>query len=1781
MDVKDRIVVINVEDGNYILDKLKDYLIVYEDDDTELEQPVGYYDETDESINFVAPDLEDDDYADLYEKHEEIRKIDSAAVSSYIAELQMDGILQVSVPEDLDDVVDQEPVGPPQVSMTDTLPKPSHPMNDPVLSEQLDESDLVSTDGKIGELIDDESGSSGAIDDIDLDDLADLAEAKLTSLDVTKLGNIDIQKTETGQILIKKSKQEYEVIYPNDILFAELVEQLTSQQMPISTAQSLVDEYLNMTELGVDQIKSSHDSFQKYKYINPMIYDYLRNFNENESELPKYSKYWLIPIVQDVKKVYSSQITDQVGAKLSTSFGDGLGLLDEIKRENDILSRIHIKTDYDVNSAYVKSVFPYQAVSDSKDLIENITSFKNPDLDRQDYTIHVLRYSTIGTDHLELRKAYGPVYKVNNLYHDNVKKLTRPITGIEHTLSVEGERVNVVGFMRLPVRVAKRSQNYNLQTILAEIYQQKRQLKVYRNIAEIPKISTSNINDVIAVIFPNGSGLDKVEDMFNSVIPNIQTIFQIYDSRLNKINNLDRLNKLLSYYNLNTKVLDEVSYNKVVQKLRQQVQSKVNSFTNRKDQLNKIFADMKDSNTKHMKSIKFISDKILNHKMIVQNYGNYPDFGKLRDSDMNRLAWIQNQLDNGRLFYSILNYLEINTYFLKLIKSRGSITLEKLKEANFSDYVSELNGKITTTRAELKDAENKLESFRVSHKSLFDQASNLNKASYKPLIYVTNIDNQSDLNQALPDLSNVFILNEGKYIPQNVYALSEQINGLKWRLISYNLNLERINNITDITNQAHENIQQNLTRYKLLKVLLIRSGQRQIKTDIKMSDLSLPDQTIVDLLGQIKNVNAVKAKMLYLKLIENYGMVSPDEKWIISKSSLKRICCAHKKEQLLEHSLTKFEDTKNPGYCIICAEQIGEIDFDVFGGYDADDNPIVTHEGNVLDTHLADLALEMANQLADVAPVGFDCDKQFADNENKRYACTVLKYLRDTKQLGMNNDQIVNAVDLFNSVIKLPDLHTNININPANKYLQLKVIEQYNNYYQGKPKKPNPVIIKTLSVSSIAISRTFDNYALSLVSGIINLELSQPSKYLSDTATKLINQVTAQQMTEQKGKSRLYGLNMNQINFDGQSLINSDLLKIITSDPKLPYIGNLSDVRPSEYFNRKMNEFYNFLIENGDLANRYSKAMELVKDNEIKASAESVDPESLLTVVPGITSFEYVNDTGYKQLIKHITERLNYLSQLSSIKSQKLSKYVYNLIDQSSNIMTKIKGYPINQDCPVDVRQLYANYLMNSTESKVSEIKTPTLEKKIGDATFTVNLAVNNLHPSLRVKPYQMSDQKEDFSQLVDLTEDTELNTMKDGIRMINAELKKLNYQFERLQEKQRLSAFRGDFLKTSIDNYSLTAPENKLYDPSKVKGWRTLKSVPIPLEDSKASSFSPLLAASSNTGANINYLVSAMTSHLKQIPNYNAKKYLDILNNMGDQKQKMEEIASKIDEIKNKANHEWSGKIISNLYKSEVFYQQVTLKRDLLKSYLYLAHYVISVIRNDFNIAVYADINEDLADFITYFKTEDKESHIFSNYKYLLNIEQLSELVGIFQKENESKEDSKALLPGDVNKILHYVFVTELVNGFKNIYDLTDYATPAINTQRGIRYCQFVTRLLDIIDGLNKINNTTSIEINNMFMAYISKKSASYQALKNKMDKDALAIFNNQMKYKFKTMDSLDDPDSQDIYKPANNGAKLTKEEKLTDQLNVAEDITANDIMGEVEPENDNPDTFGDDVGY
>jgi hypothetical protein len=1891
---------------NYIADTLETPYIVYEITDfletSELTDPIGSYDPDIGQID----QLEDYNSEYIMEAHQNIRKIDPEKVTTEVNKALMAAGLptkDINIEEgqeaelgdeqyyeDPDDVEPEAQSTEPEAQSTEPVPVPTveneavvetHPLletQDPpkvdhpvvevlnnaestLLTIALQKPDAlpimepaiianalpeaIAVEPEPEPLPEFEPEYTEAEDDDDFD-FSDLAVTTLSTWQKEKLENIDVTKTVTGEIVVKKVKKAYEVIYPSDVLHQELLSDLQDQNVAASIADELATSFLNITELTNDQIQSANNPIEKFKYLNPIIYNYLRNFRatsannpDQSSNLPKYYKYWLIPIVSDIKKVYDSTIaSDERDAILSTEFGDKLSLIDEIKRENKLFSRINSKTDHDINNAYNQSSSAYHPKASTEELISNSTQFNNIDFDRQDYTIHVLRYGSIGSDYgLQVRKADSAVYKVKNKY-EHLKKLTSKITGLEHYLSVDGEVVNMVGFLRLPIEVTNQSylgpakdpkpfrvqkplweningkdklnsvnsvdevskghKQYQLQTALWEISTGKKKLKVYHDVAEIPDLTASNANDPVIVIFDPKSDYQKLEQTFLKTIPSIDTLVQIYSSQLNTIQSIDEVNQVLRAYDVQFKDLGEVAHNKIIQTLRSVTEGKVEKYTARGGRLQKLIESQTEINQKLLRKSLVVTDNLIMNDIIVKNYGKYPDLGRPVDSDENRLVWLEKQLDKGQLFYAVLHY----ELMAKYVSSDPNVAFSQLDfnnmEPQLNKIITNLKSQLDSAQSQLSQLEKLIASDELKSADLIKKGQAI-KLSDKPLIvFLTPEGQASSIGQADADLKNVYILNGKTYVPQFLYSNIKRVQQLRLHTKALELKSLRVQNLTELVERANGLITQAVTRSKLLQAQHHKNSLRaQVQTSIKSQDLSAPDQSLLDLFKHIKNANSIKANTMYLKLIESSGMLSADGGWIISKTTGTKICCVHKKDLLLGYDLAKYADPKTNGMnCKICSEQIADPEFDVFGGYDGDDKPVITHEGNVID-NFNDEFVEPA-QKAEV-----NCEN-YSNNYNQKYCCAVVQYLRDhsnTNRITLTKEQTEEAIDLYSVIIGISDLKTNVGADASNKfYINNYTNEVFIPAYKkmiGKSTVPPADKLATVVLASILISKEIDEYILALVSTVIVRELTRPQIYLlpySKTTKLLIDQTVQVQLDKGTKEIPLYAQNLTSILLNSQSIINKTTLQFITKDSKIPVIGDRTSVKPSEYFEFKMKEYYTILRKYPDIKSQYFAAEQSVAQLE-PVETIIVDPETLIKKyeVGPITESElsYSNANEYEKLIARIQNRLRYIDLYRPILFNQFSHAISDAITNTSGLVEKLARFEINKDCPTDLKQLYTDYLMSLpkiTTSKASVpkyLERPALAKKSYNMSSQASLPTwllpnNSKEPplaSMSAITTAIADQSADFSQLEVLDENGSVVALKDKILDLDEEIFQLNQRLKTLKSKTRFPQAKDGSLKPSSSTQML---EITLYNKNKAQKWKVLEEVEVDLSSKKIKSHPRILQILESKipiGNRIEYLRTMLLHHLAYVKFgnnvFDEHKYVSLLTNLGQSVNKSNEINSNIENLKTRYNHTWDPKVIAYLFTHDQANQKQVIQRDAIKSYIYLLHYVVSVIRNDFAYPSDNDTTKTVGDLIDDVKSEIEEYNIFEKYKYVLSNSEVHSLVGVFSRpDGKSLDKTDYLSPSEAIRVLHYAFIEEMITGLKSIYGFPGDEVPSSTSQNGVKYCEFIIKFLDLVNDMNVVNDATTAEVSNMFTASLAKK---YK--KKDMSKEEQSLYNQMLKYKLK---NYDEPQEMGSDLPnTDESQKLTKLEKLDQILNTAEDIPTNDFQGEQEDQNE--DTFGDDITY
>jgi hypothetical protein len=191
----------------------------------------------------------------------------------------------------------------------------------------------------------------------------------------------------------------------------------------------------------------------------------------------------------------------------------------------------------------------------------------------------------------------------------------------------------------------------------------------------------------------NNSLLTKkqYDDVIKNILPTIDEIMNIKLNELKNVYTFDDVNDVIKDYQINIDDLDV-----------DQITIIKNIFKKNLDKLEELYEEEKESTTNNVNKNKnkkyfnndfnnnfsnFLSDKYITDERIETIYGKYPHLNKRYDNVTLRLKWVENQKDNGKIYY--LNYLlyQKNDFDKKYIESKIDQLSGLLKslEKNFKD----------------------------------------------------------------------------------------------------------------------------------------------------------------------------------------------------------------------------------------------------------------------------------------------------------------------------------------------------------------------------------------------------------------------------------------------------------------------------------------------------------------------------------------------------------------------------------------------------------------------------------------------------------------------------------------------------------------------------------------------------------------------------------------------------------------------------------------------------------------------------------------------------------------------------------------------------------------------------------------------------------------------------------------------------------------------------------------------------------------------------------------
>ena len=733
------------------------------------------------------------------------------------------------------------------------------------------------------------------------------------------------------------------------------------------SSSSTATTYLELTENLEQQMKqkrSEEEDCQKdrdyekrlqspiiEKYLKPV--DLLEPTFEHPWLLPIYDQPWLIPIVLEKQRTY-----DQYRAE-----GDPhlyfTNLYEEIKDENLLLKKI-TESDtkkYDTYLGSRQGYRPYNAEDDKSfetpkkkdEKIPDLAGWFNiPDPDRPDYTINIVSFG--GKEAKEkdekeekeekgkgqkkgpkkgpkkkeqkeqkergffIRKAYGVVNKKPSPYDRNM-----PLAGVigdKKTHFITGERIHVIGFLRLPmdmkdwhhvelllekipIHVPKNENGKNFPDIWRGLLPKNNQVIPY-DPHDVDFSTQITLGQPLALILPINNFVIQSR-LLSTIVPNLTKINPLISGHLSLfqgIRNLKDVDAIMHSFDLSSHQLDLESRKKLLDIIHVYLTQQMNTHANRMLQLRHVLTQLTQLEQHFYDQQKDLDGslfdlsqmtKIYSQSEIKDTYGHYGQLMHIGDTYVNRMAWLYNQVDGGRL--------------ADLIRLKGYLQSGQLK------FPQNLKTEITPLRAK--------EFGKQQLKNQIAMAKSYVPEAYDPSLIV---DGGAEIGWLVRD--------NKEYVPLSLYVIHHTIQQYE-KLLAHQENAIAIDILLSWVDREIKKAQM---KYWLFQTNQKRTTRRVwIPTQLKIN----PTTDFVAFWEFMTFKDC-------LRLIHNSGHLDSEGCFYVGQDSLRRSfrICAHKKaewEEDYEHLRTFFKGDGGGANgnteisCRCCGEIFEELKLDLFG----------------------------------------------------------------------------------------------------------------------------------------------------------------------------------------------------------------------------------------------------------------------------------------------------------------------------------------------------------------------------------------------------------------------------------------------------------------------------------------------------------------------------------------------------------------------------------------------------------------------------------------------------------------------------------------------------------------------------------------------------------------------------------------------------------------------------------------------------------------------------------
>jgi hypothetical protein len=465
----------------------------------------------------------------------------------------------------------------------------------------------------------------------------------------------------------------------------------TEPKTQLEETYDVEQERLNPFEGDRDLEKENIEDVRVYnKGKKPLLEAYLKNDYRNK---------FLIPIVLDRKKLYFPNEVSDYHYEFYTSNSN---ILNKNQQQviNDIMGMIEQKasskissiTYFQLEKGINETMKPYKINDDSKMIGfigNNADKISDDDLPFDDFTGFVIRYNqgAFKSQGIDFQESDIEGYNIKSpliYFVEKFKEKYGDVDADDDILMVEdvenqwvfeeymetsiknqpkfkkmqeGDRFNIVGFLALPLKHAFNQHQIYYDSI-SGLYEN------YKNTTGIEEMVVEKDTEIEnplslrdkPVFFycpeTDSQRMDK-EEYLNKLIPDFKEICEAHKAELKVSSNWSDLEKVIESYGYNLRYLNIEDWKLLSKILDSNLEGKTYVLSKRWLNYQKFLQHETPTLASTAKYFALIDKMVL--EGLENYYEKYPALNKTIDSDANRLAWILQQPDNGRLLELMLS----------------------------------------------------------------------------------------------------------------------------------------------------------------------------------------------------------------------------------------------------------------------------------------------------------------------------------------------------------------------------------------------------------------------------------------------------------------------------------------------------------------------------------------------------------------------------------------------------------------------------------------------------------------------------------------------------------------------------------------------------------------------------------------------------------------------------------------------------------------------------------------------------------------------------------------------------------------------------------------------------------------------------------------------------------------------------------------------------------------------------------------------------------------------